>query len=227
VKDGTLTNGDAVAALISDLYWQIDQLPRRGVKNNAGNPYNPSYYRRSLKEAIDRRGLAVADHVRDYVYKSPSDRYRKLEAADALDLACEALVADESKPYAHLFTEGDRQSARARLAPHMEAIERRKAASRDRIAFQRSELPRDLEGLRGLAILAVAPEAVIAINEAIVSQAPGDTAALNRLGRAHAALGAIDEAKKRFDEVIAIDPNNLVATRRLEELSVRERSRTR
>lgn len=211
----------AIAALISDLNWQIDQIPRRGIKDNAGNPYRPSYYTRGLKNAIDRGGRAVAEYVRGYVYRPPSEGYRKLEEADSLDLASEALVADEAKPYAHLFTDADREAARARLAPHIEA------ASRERIALQRSELPADIAVLRELALITEAPEAAIAINEAIVSQVPQDIAALNRLGRAYAAIGATDEARRRFKDVIAIDPSNGIATRRLQELAARERSRSR
>jgi len=217
----------AIAALISDLNWQIDQITRRGIKDNAGKPYRPSYYQRGLKNAIDRGGRAVVEYVRGYVYKAPSDGYRKLEEADSLDLANEALVADEAKLYAHLFSDADRKAARARLAPHMEAIERRKAASRERIAVQRLELPTDIAALRKLAEMTDAPEAAIAINEAIVSQVPQDIAALNRLGRAYVAIGATDEARKRFNDVIAIDPHNGVATRRLQELAARERSRSR
>lgn len=109
----------AIDALISDLHWQIDQLKPRGIKDKAGNPYTPSYYNRGLQNAIDRGGLAVRDYVRSYVYRTPSDGYRKLEDADSLDLACEALVADTSKPYAHLFSDEDREAAQARLAPHI------------------------------------------------------------------------------------------------------------
>src|SRR3954447_3877055 len=104
-EDQAATNGRAIALLVTDLRWQIEQLGRRGIKDSAGNPYNPSYYKRGLQKAIEAGGVAVADYVRRYVYKSPSNSYRKLEEADSLDLACEALVADGSKPYAHLFTE--------------------------------------------------------------------------------------------------------------------------
>jgi hypothetical protein len=82
------------------------------------------------------------------------------------------------------------------LAPHMEAIERRKAASRERIAVQRSELPADLAALRELAAKTEDPEAAIAINEAIVTQVRQDIAALNRLGRAYAAIGATDRHER-------------------------------
>src|SRR4051794_26920670 len=125
---------DGIAALVSDLHWQIDQLRRRGIKNQAGHPYIPSYYKRGLNNAIERGGTAVAEYVRGYLYKPPSDGYKKLEDADSLDLACETLVADEAKPYAYLFSAQDRAAARARLAPHVEAIEARKAEDRARIA---------------------------------------------------------------------------------------------
>src|SRR3954451_23171920 len=132
---------DAIAALVSDLHWQIDQLRPRGIKDSAGNPYNPAYYKRGLQSAINRGGLAVAEYIRRYLYKPPSGGYKKLEEADSLDLACEALVADESKPYSHLFTDADRSAAVARLATHIRAIEARKAATQARIDARRTELP--------------------------------------------------------------------------------------
>jgi hypothetical protein len=95
---------DAIAALVSDLHWQIDQMRPRGTKDAAGNPYNPSYYKGGLQAAIDRGGLAVADYLRRYLSKPPSDGYRKLEDANSLDLACEALIADAGKSYAHSFS---------------------------------------------------------------------------------------------------------------------------
>src|SRR3954467_13125497 len=138
----TMDDRDAIAALVSDLHWQIDQLRPRGIKDNAGNPYNPSYYKRGLQNAIDRGGVAVADYVRRYLYKPPSDGYKKLEEADSLDLACEALVADETKPYAYLFTDGDRGAARARLAPHQAAIDERRREQRAGVDAAREELKR-------------------------------------------------------------------------------------
>jgi hypothetical protein len=121
---------EAIAALVSDLHWQIDQLRRRGIKNQAGNPYIPSYYKRGLNNAIERGGSAVADYVRSYLTKPPSDGYKKLEDANSLDLTCEYLIADESKPYAFLFSQNDRLRAHDRLAPHLTAIAQRNAAIR-------------------------------------------------------------------------------------------------
>jgi hypothetical protein len=131
---------DAVEALISDLYWQIDQMKPRGIKNAAGNPYNPSYYKRGLQEAIDRGDREVIEYVQRFANKPPSDGYKKLEEADSLDLACEALVADADKPYASLFSETDRSAARNRLAPHQAAIDARKAEQLARIDAARVTL---------------------------------------------------------------------------------------
>jgi tetratricopeptide (TPR) repeat protein len=218
-----MNDRDAIAALISDLHWQIDQLQPRGIKDNAGNPYNPSYYKRGLQNAIDRGGVAVADYVRRYLYKPPSDGYKKLEEADSLDLACEALVADENKPYAYLFTERDRAAARARLAPHIEAIEARKAALRSRIEVRRSQLPEDLLALRELAAKTTDPGDAAAINTAILREAPDDIVALNRLGRAFEALGSLEQAEQTFRRALAVDPSNAIAGRRLREVTRRLR----
>jgi hypothetical protein len=129
-----MSDQDAVDALISDLQWQVEQMRPRGIKNKAGQPYNPSYYKRGLEKAIDSGGLAVPAFVRGYLDKGPSDGFQKLEEAVSLDLACEWLIADESKPYAHLFSDADRTAARARLAPHVDAVEQRQAAEGARIA---------------------------------------------------------------------------------------------
>lgn len=217
-----MTNDDtAITLLVRDLYWQIDQLARRGIKDKAGNPYTPSYYKRGLQKAIEAGGVSVADYVRRYVYSSPSDGYRKLEEADSLDLACEALVADKSKPYAHLFSDRDRAAALARLAPHMQAIEARKTASRARIDARGSDLPDDVEQLRTLAGQPTQPEDAVAINRAILGHDAYDIVALNRLGRAYDALGLSDQAEQSFRDVLTLDPSNAIAARRLRDLAHR------
>jgi len=221
----TMDDRNAVAALVHDLHWQIDQFAPRAIKDKAGNPYNPSYYKRGLKNAIDQGGLAVAEYVRRYVYKPPSQGYRRLEDADSLDLACEALVADDTKPYAHLFSDDDRAAARARLAPHIAAIEDRKAATEARIAARGSKLAgNDVAQLRQLAAEAVDPEGAIAINTAILGHVPDDAVAMNRLGRAYEVLGAVEQAEETFRRAIAADPTNTIAARRLHDLARRRRS---
>jgi tetratricopeptide (TPR) repeat protein len=213
-----MNDREATAALVRDLHWQIDQLRPRGIKDNGGKPYNPAYFKRGLQNAIDRGDLAVADYVRRYVHKARSDGYKKLAAADSLDLACEALVADDARPYAHLFTDADRAAARKRLAPHIEAIERRKAATSARIDARRSELPQDLEELREHAAETTRPEDAIAINTAILDNDPNDGVALNRLGRAYEAIGSIAQAKETFERAIAVNPDNRIAVGRLRDL---------
>jgi tetratricopeptide (TPR) repeat protein len=212
----------AIAVLVSDLHWQIDQLGPRGIKDRAGNPYTPSYYKRGLRNAIDSGGIAVAEYVRGYLYKDASDGFRKLEEADSLDLASEALVIDESKPYASLFSEEDRAVARARLAPYIDAIERRKAERVARIAARRSELPKDLAGLRERAAVATDPEDVIAVNTEILERAPEDGVALNRLGRAYEKIGSPDLAEETFRRAVEADPRNAIAARRLRDLKRRQ-----
>ena len=214
---------DPVAALVSDLHWQIDQMGPRGIKDSAGNPYNPAYYKRGLKNAVESGGSAVPDYVRRYLYKPPSNGYKKLELADSLDLACEALVADEDKPYAHLFSDADRDAARARLAPHIKAIAARKAARQARIDKRSASLPADIDELRALAGSADGSEDAIAINRAILEQVSGDPVAMNRLGRAYESLGLIDEAEAVFREAVALDPDNAIAARRLRDLGRRDR----
>ncbi len=193
----------------------------RGIRNSAGNPYNPSYYKRGLSNAVERGKDAVVEYVQGYLYKPPSGGYKKLEAADALDLACEALVADEDKPYAHLFTDADRQAARDRLSPHIQAIDDRKAARRTRIETRRAELPADVTELRALAGDVPGSEDAIAINLGILERTPDDVVALNRLGRAYETLGLFDTACETFEKVLAIDPENGIAKRRLRDVERR------
>jgi tetratricopeptide (TPR) repeat protein len=214
----TVDDRGAIAALVSDLHWQIDQMRPRGIKDAAGNPYNPSYYKRGLEAAIDRGGVAVADYLRRYLSKPPSDGYRKLEDANSLDLACEALIADAGKPYAHLFTDAERSAARARLAHHLDAIERRKAARERRIAARRLELPAQIGELRRLSAGATDDEEAVAINSAILALDARDVVSLIRLGRACAAIGKVREAKQTFLQVLEIDPTNSIADRRLRDL---------
>ena len=63
-----------------------------------------------------------------------------------------------------------------------------------------------------------AAEESVATNTAILSQAPSDLPALNRLGRAHEALGSVDAARDAFTRVLELDPANQIASRRLRQL---------
>lgn len=201
----------AVQALVSDLHWQIDQMVPRGIKNKAGHPYNPSYYKRGLQAAI--KNGTVVEFIRGYLDRKPSDGFEKLEQANALDLACEALIADGEKPYAHLFTDDERRRAQERLEPFQKRIDERKDQS-DRIAG----LPSDLDELRALAEADPAPEDAIAINTAILRQEPEDVVTMRRLGRAHLDMRHDAEATEIFEQVLELAPKDPIATKRLVEL---------
>ena len=122
------------------------------------------------------------------------------------------------KPYAHLFTEEDRAAARKRLAPHIAAIEARKAAQESRVEALGAALPDDVAELRERAAEADDPEPAIAINAAILRHVPDDVVALNRLGRAYASIERFDQARETFERAIAVDPNNRIASRWIKEL---------
>jgi hypothetical protein len=136
-----MSDTEAIEALINDLQWQVDQLRSRGIKDNAGKTYNPAHYKRGLAAAVEAGGTEVVAFVQRYLYKPPSDGYKRMAAADALDLACESLVQDESKPYAHLFSDEDRAAACERLGPkNIETIEAQRGAHRARIDAARAKL---------------------------------------------------------------------------------------
>lgn len=210
-----MNDREAGTALVRDLHWQLDQMGPRRIKNSAGNPYNPSHYKRGLDSAVRHGNQAVVEYVRGVLYKPSNGGVQKLEDADALDLACESLVADADKPYAHLFTDGDREAACGRLAPHISAIDARKAARRTRIDTHRAQLPTDVTQLRALAGDALGSEDVLAINLRILERVPQDVVALNRLGRAYEALGAFESAADAFRRALDVDPQNAIAKRRL------------
>jgi hypothetical protein len=138
-----MSNPEAIEQLTSDLHWQIDQMGPRGIKTEAGRPYTPSHFKRGLASAVDDGGPALVEYVRGHLYKTPTAGYRKLEAADSLDLACEWLVADAAATYADLFSEADRAVARERLAPHIAATETRQAEKRARIDAARARIRED------------------------------------------------------------------------------------
>jgi tetratricopeptide (TPR) repeat protein len=210
-----MNDNEAGTALVRDLRWQIEQMGPRRIKNSAGNTYNPSHYKRGLDSAVLNGDQAVVEFVRGFLYKPPSGGVQKLQDADALDLACESLVADADKPYAHLFTDKDRAAARERLAPYIGAIDARKAARNSRIDTRRAKLPADVTELRALAGAAASSEDAIAINSRILEQEPEDVVALNRLGRAYEALDDFESAADAFRKVLDVEPQNAIATRRL------------
>ena len=58
----------------------------------------------------------------------------------------------------------------------------------------------------------------IELNKTIVDAAPDDVDARSRFGRALLELGRVDEARVAYEEVLRIEPNNLVANRSLQRI---------
>lgn len=91
-----------------------------------------------------------------------------------------------------------------------------------RIDARRSELAGvELASLRELAAAATDAEDAAAINTTILQDAPQDSVALNRLGRAYEALGALEQARETFQRAVAVDPNNAIAAQRLRNVTRR------
>jgi cytochrome c-type biogenesis protein CcmH/NrfG len=80
-------------------------------------------------------------------------------------------------------------------------------------------LPDRLEDLLALARADALPADAVAVNRAILARLPQDIPAQNRLGRAYEALGLIAHARGVFKRVIRLDPTNVIAKKRLEEIS--------
>lgn len=62
-------------------------------------------------------------------------------------------------------------------------------------------------------------EEAVAANRSIIDVFPTDVDAYNRLGKALAELGRYDEAKKAYEETLAIAPGNAIARRNLKRLA--------
>jgi hypothetical protein len=135
-----MDTSEMVRDLTADLQWQVDQMRARAIKDDAGHPYSPAHYVRGLEKAIELGDEEVVGFVKCFLTKPPTAGYKRLAAADSVDLACEVLVADDTKSYAPLFTDPERTAARERLAPHREAISARNAAWRARIDAQRARI---------------------------------------------------------------------------------------
>jgi tetratricopeptide (TPR) repeat protein len=63
-------------------------------------------------------------------------------------------------------------------------------------------------------------EDAVALNTQIIERFQKDAEAFNRLGHAHLALGALDEAKDAYSKALRADPANLIARRNLQRLEV-------
>jgi tetratricopeptide (TPR) repeat protein len=217
-------------ALLNDCRAIARALPTSGVLDRGRRPYRPIRFEPKLDSvANDPPGLV--EYVRGMAGRT-SEGLESLVEYNRLDLSVELLILDESKPYASLFTDNDRVAARAKLQRQAGQIEdlarsreqqRRDAdAEREkRIAAVSARLPAQLEQLRSEAAQATEPEVIIATTRAILRHRERAVVALNRLGRAYQEVGSIDDARAAFSRLLEIDPENTIATRRMQQLQGR------
>jgi cytochrome c-type biogenesis protein CcmH/NrfG len=92
---------------------------------------------------------------------------------------------------------------------------------------QIANLPGRLEDLLELAGTETLLADAVAVNRAIIAHAPQDIPGHNRLGRAYQELGLIEHARAAFEAVLRLDPGNMIATKRLQELSRTDRGQGR
>jgi len=154
---------------------------------------------------------------------SGTQGYDRIVDQAGIEYTWEWFLIEPTRPWASAVPEHVRDRIEAdldRRDSHALARAKTEAEARQqRIEAHRAGLPLDLAALGRLAAETRDAEAAIAINSAITSREEADLAALNRLGRAYQAIGMIDEAREAFQRVLAVDPANSIASRRLNELS--------
>ena len=111
---------NAQKALLDRLRELVEETPKSGALNAAKQPL----YVTRFAQAVARRandGPALVAYVREKVHERATGSYNALVVAGRLDLSVEALVDDETAPWASKFTNADRVAARARLGSMREA----------------------------------------------------------------------------------------------------------
>jgi tetratricopeptide (TPR) repeat protein len=213
-------------ALLSDCWAIARALPTSGVLDRDRRPYRAIRFERKL-DSVASDPIGLLEYVRGMARRT-SEGLESLVEYNRLDLSVEMLILDESKIYAPLFTQEDRDAAKAKLARQSGQVEElakdrarqlhdAEVTRQKRIAIIRSSLPTNLEQLKTLASEAADAEDAIAINSAILEQTR-DVVALNRLGRAYEAVGSPDDARSAFEKALAVDPHNRIAAGRLRQL---------
>ena len=113
---------DSMEALKADLFALYHEAGRNVTylaESGETRKYWPNRYLQALKRAVDDSDAEVLAYVRRMVMSdTPSRGFGYLTTGGRLDLTVEAVVADPSKLYHHLFDEEMVRAAVARLAEH-------------------------------------------------------------------------------------------------------------
>ena len=107
---------DVLKEDLFNIYYRAGQEVEYTTDTGKVRPYWANRYLQSLKKAVEEGDAEVVSLVSRFATsEQPSRGYGYLAAADRPDLTVEALVADASKPYHHLFEPAAVRAARARL----------------------------------------------------------------------------------------------------------------
>lgn len=69
-------------------------------------------------------------------------------------------------------------------------------------------------------------EAAVTLNEQLIKEDPNDITSLNRLARAFCELGKYPEAKKLYNQVLELDPYNVIAAKNLKKVATIKKNGT-
>ena len=223
-----MSDRDVIAALVSDLHWQIDQIAARDQEQR-GQPVQPVVLQARPAER-DRRGTSPSPSTSGATCTSRrATASRSSRRPTRWIWRARRSSSTTRSPTRTCSRTKSARIARQRLAPHVAAIERRRAASQSRVEATRRTLPEGLDDLRALATAEANPEDSMAINTEIIRRAPDDVVTMIRLGRAYEALGQLEQAVAEYERALLLEPANRIVERRLRdaERQLQRRSRTR
>ena len=116
---------DDLELLTRDLLWIYETTGREVTyisPSGDRKPYWAYRYLQAVRRAVEN-GEVVELVERIVLRRSPTDGFGHLEDAGRLDLALEAFVVDESKPYHHLFSDEAVSLSRVRLDEAKRALD--------------------------------------------------------------------------------------------------------
>jgi hypothetical protein len=109
-------------ALLSDVVERLAALPTSGALNAGGKPYRAQRTERAV-EARAGEPVELLAYILKLAFQKTSETLTALVKADRLDLSIEALVVDESRVYAPLFSAEARAAAQAKLVGWQDQVD--------------------------------------------------------------------------------------------------------